>query len=47
MMFGTTEEFLRCFGIRSLEELPEMNPLQLEEFKQEAEQEAEEKILTT
>lgn len=47
MMFGTTEEFLRCFGIRSLEELPEMSPLQLEEFKQEAEREAGEEIVTT
>lgn len=39
MLFGTTEEFLRNFGINSLEELPEMNPLQIEEFKQEAEAE--------
>lgn len=39
MMFGTTEEFLRSFGIHSLEELPEMSPLQIEEFKQEAEAE--------
>jgi len=39
MLFGTTEEFLRSFGIHSLEELPEMNPLQMEEFKQEAEAE--------
>ena len=47
MMFGTTEEFLRSFGIHSLEELPEMNPLQMEEFKQEAEREAEQEIVTT
>lgn len=46
MMFGTTEDFLRSFGISSLEELPKMNPLQLEEFKQEAEKEAGEEILT-
>ena len=39
MLFGTTEEFLRNFGIHSLEELPEMSPLQMEEFKQEAEAE--------
>ncbi len=39
MLFGTTEEFLRSFGIHSLEELPEMSPLQIEEFKQEAEAE--------
>ena len=39
LLFGTTEQFLRCFGVRSLEELPEMNPVQLEEFKQQAEAE--------
>ncbi len=39
MLFGTTEEFLRSFGIQSLEELPEMNPLQLEEIRREAEEE--------
>lgn len=39
MLFGTTEEFLRSFGIHSLEELPEPNPLQIEELKQEAESE--------
>lgn len=39
MLFGTTEEFLRSFGIHSLEDLPEMNPVQVEEFKQEAEAE--------
>lgn len=39
LLFGTTEQFLRCFGVRSLEELPEMNPVQLEEFKQQAEEE--------
>lgn len=39
MLFGTTEEFLRSFGIHSLEDLPEMSPIQIEEFKQEAEAE--------
>ena len=39
LLFGTTEEFLRRFGLRSLEGLPEMNPMQMEEFKQQAEQE--------
>ena len=38
-LFGTTEQFLRCFGVKSLEELPELNPVQVEEFKQQAEQE--------
>ena len=39
LLFGTTEQFLRCFGVKSLEELPELNPVQVEEFKQQAEQE--------
>jgi len=39
LLFGTTEQFLRCFGVKSLDELPEMNPVQLEEFKQQAEAE--------
>ena len=39
MLFGTTEEFLRSFGIGSLEELPETSQLQVEEFAREAEQE--------
>lgn len=40
MLFGTTEQFLRSFGVKSLEELPEINPMQIEEFKEEAEAEA-------
>ena len=39
LLFGTTEQFLRCFGVKSLEELPEINTVQLEEFKQQAEEE--------
>ncbi|MCM1543255.1 MAG: SMC-Scp complex subunit ScpB [Blautia sp.] len=39
LLFGTTEQFLRCFGVASLEELPELNPVQVEEFKQQAEAE--------
>lgn len=39
LLFGTTEQFLRCFGVKSLDELPELNPVQLEEFKQQAEAE--------
>ncbi len=39
MLFGTTEDFLRSFGIHSLEDLPEMSQVQIEEFKQEAEAE--------
>lgn len=39
LLFGTTEQFLRSFGVKSLEELPEINPMQLEEFKVQAEEE--------
>lgn len=40
ILFATTEEFLRCFGVSSLEELPLVRQDKLEEFKQEAEEEA-------
>ncbi len=39
LLFGTTEEFLRSFGVKSLDELPELNAVQIEEFKQQAEAE--------
>lgn len=39
ILFGTTEEFLRTFGVRSPEELPILNPEKMEEFKIEAEEE--------
>ena len=39
IVFGTTEEFLKSFGISSLEELPIVNPEKLEDFKLEAERE--------
>lgn len=44
LLFGTTEEFLRCFGVQSIDELPMPSPLQVEEFKQEAEAEMREKV---
>lgn len=40
MLFGTTEDFLRSFGVSSIEELPQLNVVQMEEFRQEAEKEA-------
>ena len=40
LLFGTTEQFLRCFGVKSIEELPELSLVQVEEFKQQAEAEA-------
>lgn len=39
MLFGTTEEFLRSFGVQSLEELPSLNNERVEEFKRQAEEE--------
>lgn len=39
ILFGTSEQFLRSFGIGSLEELPILKQDQLENFKQEAEEE--------
>ena len=44
LLFGTTEEFLRSFGVRSLEELPSLDAVKVEEFKQEAEHEADVKL---
>lgn len=44
ILFGTTEAFLRNFGIGSLEDLPEIGPEQMEEFKQEAEEEVQLKL---
>lgn len=41
MLFGTTEDFLRSFGIASITDLPSLNPMQVEEFKMQAEVEAE------
>ena len=41
ILFGTTEEFLRNFGVQSLEDLPAINPVQVEDFKAEAEEEVE------
>lgn len=40
MLFGTTEQFLRSFGVTSLNDLPELNPVQVEEFREQAEVEA-------
>jgi len=37
MLFGTTENFLRSFGVKSIEELPVINAEMIENFKEEAE----------
>ena len=39
ILFRTTEEFLRCFGVGSIKELPEIEQDKLEDFKQEAQEE--------
>ncbi|MBR3040908.1 MAG: SMC-Scp complex subunit ScpB [Lachnospiraceae bacterium] len=44
ILFGTTEQFLRSFGVKSIEELPEMNPEVLEDFKAQAEKEIQIKL---
>lgn len=44
ILFGTTEEFLRRFSIQSVEELPSLNPEQMESFKEEAEEEIQLKL---
>ena len=40
ILFGTTQEFLRAFGVSSRETLPEINPAQVADFRKEAEKEA-------
>lgn len=44
LLFGTTEEFLRKFGVQSIEDLPEINAEKVEDFKHEAEAEAQLKL---
>jgi segregation and condensation protein B len=44
ILFGTTEQFLRSFGVRNLSELPALNKIKVEEFKQEAEEEVDTKL---
>jgi segregation and condensation protein B len=44
LLFGTTEEFLRAFGVQSIDELPMVNQDQFEDFKAEAEEEVQLKL---
>lgn len=44
ILFGTTEEFLRRFSVQSVEDLPSLNPEQMESFKVEAEEEVQLKL---
>lgn len=40
LLFGTTEQFLRSFGVKSIGELPTVSPEMVEDFKNQAEAEA-------
>lgn len=40
ILFGTTREFLRCFGVSSPADLPDLSPAMEEKLKKEAEKEA-------
>ena len=44
LLFGTTEEFLRSFGVQSLDELPVISTVKMEDFKAEAEEEVQLKL---
>ncbi len=44
ILFGTTEEFLRHFGTDSIENLPRISPVKVEDFKAQAEEEAKLKL---
>ena len=45
ILFGTTEQFLRSFGVKSLTELPELNPDRMAQFREEAEKEVQLKLV--
>ncbi|MBR5420148.1 MAG: SMC-Scp complex subunit ScpB [Lachnospiraceae bacterium] len=47
LLFGTTEQFLRSFGVSSLGELPTLSPELVEDFRIQAEAEAEEDMQLT
>lgn len=44
ILFGTTEEFLRSFGLTSVEDLPVISPEKIADFKVEAEEETQIKL---
>lgn len=46
ILFGTTPDFLRCFGVTSMDDLPIISPDKIENFKKEAMEEAEIRIET-
>lgn len=44
ILFGTTEQFLRTFGLSSVEDIPPLEPVKVEEFREEAEEEVSENL---
>lgn len=44
ILFGTTETFLKTFGVKSVDDLPHPDALIIEEFKQQAEEEVSESL---
>ena len=44
IVFGTTEEFLRCFGVSSIEELPDIDEVTKQGFMEEAIEEVAESL---
>ncbi len=44
ILFGTTEDFLRCFGVTSMDDLPIITPDKIEDFRQEAMEEVNIKV---
>ncbi len=46
ILFGTTEDFLRSFGVQSMDDLPVISPDKIEDFRQQAMEEINIKVET-
>lgn len=46
ILFGTTDDFLRAFGISSMDDLPDISPDKMADFQRQAEEEARIKVET-
>ncbi len=46
ILFGTTDDFLRAFGISSMDDLPDISPDKMADFQKQAEEEARIKVET-
>ncbi len=44
IIFGTTQQFLRCFGVKELSDLPSPDALVTDEFREEAEKEIDSRL---